>query len=108
MEAAGCKCPTSRASPGNGVLDGQRILQPSHPQPRVLDVELISAHLDGLGDAQSMAVDDHQQRVIPGDDSHERAKAALTAGKPPWADHRHDFVRGVRRPRLAPYTHLSP
>src|SRR5262245_58691278 len=49
---------------GDGMLDGQRVLQAGNPETGALDVELISAHLDGLRDAQPVAIEHEQQRVV--------------------------------------------
>src|SRR5262245_15699517 len=46
------------------MLDAETVLEPSHPQARPLSVQLSPAHLDGLGDAQAMAVDHQDQRVV--------------------------------------------
>ena len=49
---------------GDGVLDAQAVLQALDPQPGALDVELASAHLDGLRDAQAVPEEHEQQRVV--------------------------------------------
>jgi hypothetical protein len=43
----------------------QRALQTLHPKAGALDVQLISAHSNGFGDAQAVPVDHHYQYVVP-------------------------------------------
>jgi hypothetical protein len=45
---------------GNWLLDGERVLEASDPNPRALNIELVAPHLDGLGGAPATTVD-HQQ-----------------------------------------------
>jgi hypothetical protein len=46
------------------VLDGEAVLEPSHPEPRLVEVDLVAAQADRLTDAQAVAVHHQHQQVV--------------------------------------------
>src|SRR3954471_12535098 len=50
----------AQLGPGDRLLDRQTILQPPHPQPRLIEVNLVTAKADRFTDAQPVAVH-HEQ-----------------------------------------------
>ena len=52
------------SSPSDRMLDRERVLQASHPEPGALDIDCVAPHLDGLAHAQAVAVDRQQERVV--------------------------------------------
>jgi hypothetical protein len=46
------------------MLDGQPTLEPSHPEPRMIEIDLIAAQADRLADPQTMAVHHQDQQII--------------------------------------------
>src|SRR5262245_1055664 len=46
------------------LLDGERVLQASHPEPGALDINCLAPHLDGLAHAQAVTVDRQYQRIV--------------------------------------------
>ena len=49
----------------NRMLDRQPILEPSDPEPRVVEVDLVAAEADCLADAQTVPKHHEDQEMIP-------------------------------------------
>src|SRR5215203_5069137 len=54
----------AQLGPGDRLLDRQAVLQPLHPQPRLIEVDLIAAKADRFADAQPVAVDHENEHVV--------------------------------------------
>nr|WP_239992185.1 hypothetical protein [Rhodopila globiformis] len=50
---------------GDRVLDGQPILEPLDPEPRVVEVDFVTAEADRLADTQTVTKHHEDQEMIP-------------------------------------------
>jgi len=54
----------SKLVAGDGMLDRQTVFEPSYPEPRMVEVDLVTAQTDRLADAQTMTKHCENKEVI--------------------------------------------